>query len=673
MAEAAGTAVFAVVVAFLCVFALDRLADTPRWLRWASCWARCAAAPSCRCTCTIGSGDAAAWSNSPGCSARSSRGWATSCWASSSWFTARASKRDRGLFVRPPFGRWPTTPRSATSTTRRRILGIARGESRRRRCRGGHRSWPCCVPPAAVNAWERFLAPWADTPRYTFAAVEPLPAEIVVAHGEPFRVAVRLARARSGVRRKAEIRVGRQEPITAPLQDDRYEFDLPPQIAAGRLEVRIGDARQTVRLKPLLRPELTSIVAEVSLPEYLGRPEQLKKDVRGGSVSLVKGSRAVLPPRPAASCRRPGWTAGRRNPSSATIRSPEVLVKDAARGQVPVGGRIRASGQGAVHVEGQRVRRRSPQPGLRGLAARQSRARFGAIALPRQGRRRFRRQTDRHASGRRPRARSSRLPSRANASWRRADARRRRSKRGRRSRRNRWESNRSRFTCASTRRTISPAASASTRPTALLYVLDPEQHAIWLTEQLSRWHRQSLEVRDHEMRLHETNKQLRGLPPEELDRPATRRRIEQQAAAERANGRRLERPGRGRRRPAPPGVPQSGVRRRPSGSLGRDAADSQGHRGQSHAVGGGSAEAGLRGEAAVAGKPSNTGPKAGAGTRVGLRQSGESPAKDKKQPPKIPADRRRRIDASNRQTRIRPARARASPPARPVCGCPPRR
>ena len=52
--------------------------------------------------------------------------------------------------------------------------------------------------------------------------------------------------------------------------------------------------------------------------------------------------------------------------------------------------------------------------------------------------------------------------------------------------------------------------------------------------------RQSLEVRDTEMRLHETNKKLRDLPPEELDRPATRRRIEQQAAAERANGRRLE-------------------------------------------------------------------------------------------------------------------------------------
>ena len=76
-------------------------------------------------------------------------------------------------------------------------------------------------------------------------------------------------------------------------------------------------------------------------------------------------------------------------------------------------------------------------------------------------------------------------------------------------------------------------------PTYVLYVLNAEQHAIWLTEKLSKWHRQSLEVRDREMQLHETNKQLRELSPNELDQPDTRRRIETQAAAERANGRRL--------------------------------------------------------------------------------------------------------------------------------------
>ena len=76
-------------------------------------------------------------------------------------------------------------------------------------------------------------------------------------------------------------------------------------------------------------------------------------------------------------------------------------------------------------------------------------------------------------------------------------------------------------------------------PSYLLYVLNAEQHAIWLTEQLSKWHRQSLEVRDRELQLYETNKQLRSLAPDELDKPEVRRRIENQATAERTNGRRL--------------------------------------------------------------------------------------------------------------------------------------
>ena len=41
------------------------------------------------------------------------------------------------------------------------------------------------------------------------------------------------------------------------------------------------------------------------------------------------------------------------------------------------------------------------------------------------------------------------------------------------------------------------------------------------------------------MQLHETNKQLRALAAEELDKPETRRQIENQASAERQNGRRL--------------------------------------------------------------------------------------------------------------------------------------
>ncbi len=47
-------------------------------------------------------------------------------------------------------------------------------------------------PQAAINAWQRFLAPWNATPRYTFTMVEPIADRIVVAHGEPFDLPIQL-------------------------------------------------------------------------------------------------------------------------------------------------------------------------------------------------------------------------------------------------------------------------------------------------------------------------------------------------------------------------------------------------------------------------------------------------------------------------------------------------
>jgi len=147
-------------------------------------------------------------------------------------------------------------------------------------------------PDAATNAWRRLLAPWSDTPRYTFAAVQPLPGTMVVAHGEPFAVAARLGEKTAWRPREGVVQLGEQHPITAPLRDGQYEFELPSQIDPGWLDVRIGDSAQRVRVEPMLRPELTSVVADVTLPDYLGRHGTQQKDVRGGAVSLVKGSTA---------------------------------------------------------------------------------------------------------------------------------------------------------------------------------------------------------------------------------------------------------------------------------------------------------------------------------------------------------------------------------------------
>ena len=66
-------------------------------------------------------------------------------------------------------------------------------------------------------------------------------------------------------------------------------FEIPAQTAAARLTISVGDARHQIAIAPKPRPELTALMANIELPSYLGYPNQ-DKDVRGGAVSIVKGS-----------------------------------------------------------------------------------------------------------------------------------------------------------------------------------------------------------------------------------------------------------------------------------------------------------------------------------------------------------------------------------------------
>ena len=76
--------------------------------------------------------------------------------------------------------------------------------------------------------------------------------------------------------------------------------------------------------------------------------------------------------------------------------------------------------------------------------------------------------------------------------------------------------------------------------TFILQVLNKTDHAMWVTEQFGRWLEAAKETYEREQQLHETNKELRALSPEELDRPENRRRVAQQAANENANAARLD-------------------------------------------------------------------------------------------------------------------------------------
>jgi hypothetical protein len=393
-------------------------------------------------------------------------------------------------------------------------------------------------PAAAGNAWARFLAPWRDTPRYTFAMVEGLPDRLVVAHGEPFAVTATLAEETVSRPAKAVAKLGPQPPVSATLADNRYAFDIPPQIDPGTLDVRVGDFTKGVRVEPMLRPELTALEADVELPAYLERPKSAPKDVRGGSVTLVNGSRvafAATASRELASATvngQPVVPEGRRLVGPLTPVKGDVQVEFRWQDQHGLGGKEPF----VLTVTGREDQ--APQVSCDGLPQRKvvldtEQIVFKVTAQDDFGVKRvgFEWKGTDPVNFKSPAA-GERMLSAGGPDKEALD-----------------------LSATFSAKPLGiepqpiqvrvfvedylPGRPRAYSPAYLLYVLNAEQHAIWLTEQLSKWHRQSLDVRDREMQLFATNKQLRALPAEELDKPETRRRIETQAEAERANGHRL--------------------------------------------------------------------------------------------------------------------------------------
>lgn len=395
------------------------------------------------------------------------------------------------------------------------------------------------VPAAATNSWARLLAPWRSIPRYTFAALDPLPDHLVVPHGEPFTLDARLAAGTAWRPVEATARIGRQPAVSARLSDEgRYGFEMPAQLEPATLALRVGDAQRTIRIEPTLRPELTEIAAEVTLPEYLERPGVDRRDVRGGSIALVKGSRAAI----LATAGRElaeAWVDGTAvTPDGATIAAPAFAV-DGDR-------KIEFRWRDRLGLEGK-------EPLVLGVTGRDDEAPTVAVeGLPRQ-----RVVLDREQLTFHVRAQDDFGVRQVGMEWRGIDdptiSNPAQGERVLAAGGPTAEAMHVGGTFLATALGIEPQPIQMRvyvedylpgrprvySPAFTFYVLSPEQHAIWLTEMLSKWHRQSLEVRDRELQLLEQNKQLRALDAAALDRPDTRRRIENQAAAERGNGRRL--------------------------------------------------------------------------------------------------------------------------------------
>jgi hypothetical protein len=149
------------------------------------------------------------------------------------------------------------------------------------------------LPRPGWNTLLRWAMPAADISRYTLVAVDGLPAELIVAHGEPFALAAHV-RYRSFWKPQHGLAIWpRQQPVQGAVQQGTLRLQIPGQVENGVLEVRVGDARAAVKVRPTYRPTLQELAARIELPGYLRYPEQ-NQLLQDGALVTVEGSQVAF-------------------------------------------------------------------------------------------------------------------------------------------------------------------------------------------------------------------------------------------------------------------------------------------------------------------------------------------------------------------------------------------
>ena len=159
----------------------------------------------------------------------------------------------------------------------------------------------CVVPSGVSNALWRLSMPWRSIPRYTFTAITPLPDVLAVPFGEPYSMNAILQPNSSWNPQHAEAVIRDSQNSTylktqaSSLSDQGFQFDFPSETTAKVITLIIGDYRQSIEVVPTHRPEILDVQAEVNLPGYLQRSSSLLTiDARRGSIDVLEGSTVQL-------------------------------------------------------------------------------------------------------------------------------------------------------------------------------------------------------------------------------------------------------------------------------------------------------------------------------------------------------------------------------------------
>lgn len=148
-------------------------------------------------------------------------------------------------------------------------------------------------PATGWNVLQRWSRPWAAIPRHTLVEITGLPAERIVAHGEPFELTAEIRYLSAWKPSQATLRWGVQPALATRVDGSRVRFKIPGQVESGPMLLRIGDASRSIVIQPTYRPVLRHLNAEVAWPGYLRHTNSLEK-IEDGTLSLLEGSQVAF-------------------------------------------------------------------------------------------------------------------------------------------------------------------------------------------------------------------------------------------------------------------------------------------------------------------------------------------------------------------------------------------
>ncbi|HEX8296172.1 MAG TPA: hypothetical protein VF593_07715 [Chthoniobacteraceae bacterium] len=396
------------------------------------------------------------------------------------------------------------------------------------------------VNEAARNAFARWITPWRAVERFTFAQVEPLPARLVVPYAENFQLPVRLAASTRRSPEESRAQIGKQPPVRAKLSGGAYSLAFPPQKEDASLAFSLGDVRKSVWVQPRLRPELSELAVRLRLPDYLGYKTEQRLEVRGGSVSVLKGAEAAFEAKASRELAaaeldgreqkvsgekivtdysRVGEDAERkftwRDHDGLTPRDPLVLKVRAVEDEAP---RIVARRESLEQVVLDSEVVTFDLTAGDDFGVKRVGLEWTGSELLEDGKTPV--TGEKIAAGGDPEkkelaARATFCATRDGVAPQTLEVRA-------------WTDD------------YLPGRKRARSATFVLHVLDKTAHALWLTEQFGKWLEVAKESYEREQALHQTNQELRALSVADLDRPENRRKVSQQSAAENANAARVE-------------------------------------------------------------------------------------------------------------------------------------